>query len=133
MSEQDKVNLTGVWNGLYNYPQLGKSVSFVATLIETVNWVTGSTHEPRVFGDGVGSTLYATLLGSHTLNSVLFRKTYESAGPNYSLVEYEGTLSSDGNEISGRWAISPGWSGSFLMVRSGGQSVARTRKALAKV
>ena len=41
MSEQDKVNLTGVWNGLYSYPQLGKSVSFVATLIETVSWVTG--------------------------------------------------------------------------------------------
>jgi len=39
----------------------------------------------------------------------------------------------DGNEISGRWAISSAWSGSFLMIRSGGQSVARTRKTLAKV
>jgi hypothetical protein len=133
MSEQDKVNLTGVWNGLYSYPQLGKSVSFVATLIETVSWVTGSTHEPCVFGDGAGNTLYATLLGSRASRTVLFRKTYDSAGPNYSLVEYEGVLSSDGNEISGRWAISTAWSGSFLMIRSGGQSVARTRKTLAKV
>jgi hypothetical protein len=133
MSDQDKVNLTGVWNGLYSYPQLGKSVSFVATLIETVSWVTGSTHEPCVFGDGAGNTLYATLLGSRASRTVQFRKTYDSAGPNYSLVEYEGVLSSDGNEISGRWAISAAWSGSFLMIRSGGQSVARTRKTLAKV
>jgi hypothetical protein len=133
MSEQGKVNLTGIWNGLYTYPQLGKSVSFVATLIETVSWLSGSTHEPCVFGDGVGSTLYASLLGSRRSRSVLFRKTYESASPDYSLVEYEGTLSGDGNEISGRWAISPGWSGSFLMIRSGGQSASRTRKTLAQV
>ena len=49
-SQTGEQNLTGVWHGLYSYPD-GVSVSFVATLIESGSSLSGSTHEPSVLGD----------------------------------------------------------------------------------
>jgi hypothetical protein len=37
-------NLTGVWNGVFQQPHFG-SVAFTATLIESANQISGSTHE----------------------------------------------------------------------------------------
>jgi hypothetical protein len=128
--DADAVNLTGVWQGLYTYPRINKSVAFVATLIETPGTLTGSTHEPCVFRDGAGGTLFATLLGGRAGRRVTFRKTYEAAGRNYDLVDYEGTLSADGIEIEGRWVIRRVWSGTFLMVRETGKAAARSRKVV---
>jgi hypothetical protein len=128
-----RIDLTGVWDGLYTYPHLGKSVAFVATLIETQTAFTGSTHEPRVFRDGSGATLYATLAGARHNGTVMFRKTYEAAGPNYDTVDYEGTLNADGTEIAGRWIIRRAWSGTFLMIRSAGKAETVSRKAVEKV
>lgn len=124
-------NLTGVWQGLYTYPAQYGSVSFTATLIETESHVSGSTHEPCVVGDCPSETLYATLLGRRQDSAVAFTKTYDvAAGSVYGTVEYEGTLSGDATEIEGRWKVSSGWSGKFLMIRSAGKAVARTRKKL---
>jgi len=128
--DADGVNLTGVWQGLYTYPGINKSVAFVATLIETPGTLTGATHEPCVFRDGAGGSLFATLLGVREGRRVTFRKTYEAAGPNYDLVDYEGTLSANGIEIEGRWVIRRVWSGTFLMVRETGKAVARSRKVV---
>jgi len=128
--DADAVNLTGVWQGLYTYPRINKSVAFVATLIETPGTLTGSTREPCVFRDGAGGTLFATLLGGRAGRRVTFRKTYEAAGRNYDLVDYEGTLSADGIEIEGRWVIRRVWSGTFLMVRETGKAAARSRKVV---
>ena len=125
--DADPVNLTGVWQGLYTYPGINRSVSFTATLLETPGALTGSTHEPCVFRDGAGGTLFATLQGGRDGTQVTFRKTYELAGPNYDLVDYEGTLSADGIEIEGRWVIRRVWSGSFLMIRETGNTAARSR------
>ena len=93
MSEQDKFNLTGVWNGLYSYPQLGKSVSLIRHPDRDRQLGHRMNASAMRVGDCAGNTLYASLLGSRTSRSVLFRKTDEPAGPDYSLVEYEGTLS----------------------------------------
>src|ERR1700682_6197562 len=111
-------NLTGVWHGLYTYPRQIGSVSFVATLIETGSSISGTTHEPCVFGNCAGNTLYASLLGSRQESVVSFVKTYDVTGPDYqNPVAYEGTLSEDGTEIEGRWSIPNAWSGKFLMIR----------------
>ena len=40
---KDARNLTGVWQGLYTYPN-GESVSFVATLIDSGGALSGSIH-----------------------------------------------------------------------------------------
>ncbi|HEY4404674.1 MAG TPA: hypothetical protein VGN55_08460 [Xanthobacteraceae bacterium] len=126
-------NLTGVWQGLYTYSARGRSVSFVATLIESGRVLSGSIHEPRDFGVPVGETLYATLLGSRSGSAVSFTKTYQNAGPFYGSVEYAGALSGDRTEIEGVWTIPRGGSGKFLMVRSAGKTAAIKQKKSVRV
>lgn len=119
-------DLTGVWNGLYSYPD-GRSVSFVATLIEHGSALTGSTHE-----GALGGTLYATLVGSRNGSAIAFRKTYEGGVPGYGAVDYAGTLSADVTEIAGRWTIPGAWSGKFLMIRPGRAAADAERKVEAQ-
>src|SRR5215467_14240016 len=109
-------NLTGVWNGLYSYPD-GRSVTFVATLIDSGSTLSGSTHEPCVGGDCPSATLFATLMGSRSGSAVTFRKTYEAADPRWGTVNYDGRLNAEATEIEGRWTIPGVWSGKFLMIR----------------
>jgi hypothetical protein len=112
----DARNLTGVWQGLYTYPN-GQSVSFVATLIDSAGALSGSTHEPGAHGDASSGTLYATLAGQRSGSAVTFRKTYEGKRPRYRAVDYAGTLNADATEIEGRWMIPGVWSGKFMMIR----------------
>ena len=109
-------SLTGVWQGLYTYSD-GRSVSFVATLIESGQALSGTIHEPRTFGLGTGETLYATLVGGRSGNMVSFVKTYQNAGMRDHSVDYEGSLNGERTEIEGRWDISGVYSGKFLMIR----------------
>jgi hypothetical protein len=109
-------DLTGVWNGLYSYPD-GRSVAFVATLIESGSTLTGSTHEPCVGVDAPAGTLFASLMGGRVGSAVSFRKTYEAAGPSFGTVNYEGRLNAEATEIEGRWSIPGVWSGKFMMIR----------------
>jgi hypothetical protein len=112
-------DLTGIWNGLYTYPD-GKSVAFVATLIESGSSLSGTTHERGL----LGNTAYATVAGSRQDSAVSFIKKYKKHRFLYkNPVVYEGTLSSDGTEIEGRWAIGKILWGKFLMIRSPSQTV----------
>ena len=123
-------DLTGVWNGLYSYAD-GRSVAFVATLIESGATLTGSTHEPCVGGDCPGGTLFASLAGSRAGSAVNFRKTYEGAGPRYG-IHYEGQLNADATEIEGRWVILGVWSGKFMMIRPLREELKEEQKESAK-
>ena len=124
-------DLTGVWNGLYSYPD-GRSVTFVATLIESGRTVTGSTHEPCVGRDCPARTLLASLMGSRNGSAVSFRKTYEAAGPRFGTVNYEGRLNSEATEIEGRWMIPGVWSGKFMMIRPLREALTKEQKQSAK-
>jgi hypothetical protein len=73
-------DLTGVWNGLYSYSD-GRSVAFVATLIEHGRALSGATYEPCDNGRAPGGTLHATLAGSRVGAAVAFRKTYDGTVP----------------------------------------------------
>src|ERR1035438_10092208 len=109
------VDLTGVWHGLYTYSRSQESVSFVATLIETHSYISGSIHEPKTAGDPPYGTMYATLLGTRHGSAVAFLKTYDTLDPIYRPpIAYEGTLSGDETEIEGRWNIQNIWFGTFL-------------------
>jgi hypothetical protein len=122
-------NLTGIWNGLYTYPN-GRSTSFVATLIDSGGSLSGTTHEPG----SLGGTLYASLVGSRNDSAVGFTKTYDRRGLLHRKpIIYEGTLNGDATEIEGRWTIKKVWSGKFMMVRSGSQAASVERKAVEPV
>jgi len=124
----DARNLTGVWHGLYTYPD-GQSVSFVATLIDSAGALSGSTHEPGVGTDAPSSALYATIVGRRGGSAVTFRKIYEGQMPRYRAVDYAGTLNAEATEVEGRWTIPGVWSGTFLMIRPGRQEESAERKA----
>jgi hypothetical protein len=132
-AQDNERNLTGVWQGLYTYPD-GLSVSFVATLIESGRWLSGSTHEPCSLPGSPGGTACATLSGSRQDSSVVFVKTYEGAIPGYERpVDYQGALSGDGTEIEGRWSIAGILSGKFLMIRSAGKAAELTQTVTTRV
>ena len=127
----DRRNLTGVWHGLYTYPGDLGSVSFVATVIDSGSFFSGSTHEPCA--GGPGGTLFATLSGSRHAGVVTFVKTYDRAGRRYRHpVAYEGALNEDATEIEGRWTIDRNWSGKFLMIRSVGRAEEVEQKEVEK-
>jgi hypothetical protein len=124
----DERNLTGVWHGLYTYAS-GRTVTFVATLIESGSHLGGSTHEPCAAA-GFGSTAFAILSGGRKGNAVTFVKTYDGAAPEYeNPVAYDGALNGDATEIEGRWQIRGLLSGRFLMIRSSGKAESVERKA----
>ena len=126
-------NLTGIWNGLYTYPD-GRSTSFVATLIEAAGSLTGTTHEPGTLGGNGGATLFASLAGTRRDSAVNFTKTYDQTDPLHrSPIIYEGVLNGDGTEIEGRWTIVKVWSGRFLMIRSPGQEMKAEHKAFERI
>ncbi len=124
-------NLTGVWNGLYSYPD-GRSVTFMATLIDSGSMLSGSTHEPCVGGDCPSATLFASLIGSRDGSTVTFRKAYEAAGPRFATVNYAGRLNADATEIEGRWMIPGVWSGKFMMIRPAREALKEEHKESAK-
>ena len=125
-------NLTGVWNGLYTYPN-GRSTAFVATLIDGGASLTGTTHEPSTLPGSSGATLFASLAGSRRDSSVVFTKTYDQPDVFHrSPIHYEGALNGEGTEIEGRWTIAKVWSGKFLMIRSPGQEAKAERKAFVR-
>src|SRR5262245_48849357 len=125
-------NLTGVWNGVFQQPHFG-SVAFTATLIESANQISGSTHERcALFGCPRGTHL-ALLSGRRQSRTVSFVKTYDPPGFGYGAVSYIGDLNGDATEIAGTWAIEGGLSGAFLMIRARRGALARTRKKRATV
>jgi hypothetical protein len=122
-------NLTGIWNGLYTYPN-GRSIAFVATLIESGGSLSGTTHERGL----LGNTAYAALAGSRHQSAVSFIKTYNKHRFLYqNPVAYDGSLNSDGTEIEGRWSIGKILSGKFLMIRSPSQTAKAENKLVEPV
>jgi hypothetical protein len=115
--------LTGVWEGLYSYPNGGPNVPFTATLIESGYALSGSVHEQCLMFGSPNETLLASLIGSRQGTAVNFVKTYDRSNHHYGSVVYDGTVNGDATEIEGRWTVPGDWSGRFLMIRSGNAPV----------
>lgn len=105
-------DVTGRWEGIFNYPGDLPPNGFVATLIEQAGVVTGETDEA---GDR-GASLPAVITGERVGSAVRFTKRYDDRARAHP-VDYAGTLSPEGDEIVGEWTIPGIWSGSFIMVR----------------
>ncbi len=111
------MDISGKWDGVFAYPDVpdaGPVTPFVAEIVERDGRISGTILEPHEFRSG---TAHASLEGVRAGRTVDFLKTYHAAGAEYEEpVAYAGSLSADGNIITGHWMMSD-WSGPFEMVR----------------
>jgi hypothetical protein len=118
-------DLSGGWDGIYNYPRGRPPTAFAATLRDVAGMIVGETSEPATLPGERGSVLHALLEGSREGGTVRFVKTYDERGyARRNAVLYTGTVNGEGTEISGRWEIPGNWSGTFIMVRRSGKEEA---------
>jgi hypothetical protein len=128
----ERASLSGQWHGLYSYPSFFEPVYFVATLVSFGVQFSGTTHEAAEGRDGAPLKSFAVVDGSLAAQDVSFLKTYDGSANRSHAINYEGTLSSDGMEIEGTWAIPGNWSGRFLMIRNAGATEKVVRRAYQK-
>ena len=122
-------DLTGRWDGIFNYPRTLPPTGFVAALIERRGALTGEVEEP----DDGGTALAAVVEGERIGSRVRFTKRYDDPARAYYAVQYDGTLAPDGDEIVGEWTIPGIWSGSFIMVRAPGRAAEVEHEATEEV
>ena len=129
----DTLNLSGDWTGIFNYPREYSPVGFKATLSENDGWIMGTVEEGSAKELGVPRRLGASIQGRRLGVAVIWLKLYDEASPQHDAVTYEGEVTPDGEEISGRWSIPDSWSGTFLMVRKPESSAKRERGKSARI
>jgi hypothetical protein len=128
----ERLNLTGVWTGMYTYPD-GLTVPFTAMLLQSGRGLSGAVHEPDTTGVSDGDLL-ASVEGSVEGRRLLFRKLYDGLPEGFEAsVLYDGAVSAEADEIEGRWTVPGSWSGTFLMVRERGPAVRVGEREAAKV
>lgn len=114
------LNLSGTWDGVFSYPDMpeaGPTTPFLADIRETNGAFTGTVIEPHELDR---NTIRAIIHGQRTDHLVQFAKDYEEADEYYqATVQYSGSLSEDGNTITGEWSIDH-WRGAFEMTRASG-------------
>lgn len=115
----DPLDLTGAWTGIYSYPRALPTNGFVAMLRESGGLITGETTErsPSAHSDYGGDEARAYVDGRRDGVAVHFTKHYDAAHRVGTPVLYQGTISPDGDEITGRWDMPGNWSGTFIMTR----------------
>lgn len=109
-------DLSGRWSGVFNYPTELPATAFLAELHDDGGALSGSIEEPDLFRAGAPS-IGALIEGRRDGAAVRFVKFYDATDSGYDSVDYQGVVSDDGDEITGRWDIPGAWSSTFLMVR----------------
>lgn len=126
-------DLTGEWSGIFNYPHSQPPTSFAANITDRGGVIVGTVSEADMLSDPPGAILTASIDGRHDGTSVSFAKFYDQGDDDYDMVLYEGAISGDGCEISGRWTIPGDWSGTFLMMRPASDQAYVERVAAAEL
>lgn len=116
-------DLSGVWDGIFNYPRTLPSTAFAVTLRDLSERLVGETSEPSQDSHDHGTTLHALIHGQRSGGAVRFVKTYDDAERLHYTVVYNGTLNGDATEITGTWEIAGVWAGTFIMTRQVGIEV----------
>ncbi|MEO9469970.1 hypothetical protein [Parasphingorhabdus sp.] len=118
--DSDPLDMTGQWLGVFGYPGDLAETAFQARISEAGSRISGETSETER-----GRFLTARLNGVRSGSSVTFLKLYDVSSEEYDDISYEGELSGDGRQLSGKWIIHDSWSGDFVMTRANrsGQSV----------
>ena len=109
--------LTGDWRGYYNYlGGTGFTSSFTARIEDECTQLRGEKIEPD--RGGGSAPMRASIVGARDSNTVKFTAFGTPHSVEFNSVDYVGTLSEDGNTISGMWAFQI-FDGPFEMHRVG--------------
>ena len=127
---ENRLDVTGQWDGQFSYPRTLPPEFFSASLFESGGAIGGTVTERPASGQAGAGCFVSTVRGVRHAAEVRFTKTYEG-GPRRHVVLYAGRLNADSTEIEGTWRIEGSWSGRFLMIRKdGGAVVAVQREAV---
>lgn len=111
------MDVTGIRHGTSTYPGLEAEDHFSAELSASGGRITGMITEVTNLVPHAPPPLRAAVEGTISGRAVAFEKTYDGGGGQEHPVHYRGTLSADGMEISGAWAL-PGLEGTFVLRRA---------------
>ncbi|MFV0624210.1 hypothetical protein ACBY01_09395 [Sphingomonas sp. ac-8] len=123
--------LSGVWLGIFNYPEDLPAASFRATVTDSDGRLGGTIEEIDTI-EVVGRHLRAAIDGTRDGRSVRFTKFYAPASDSYDIVEYRGQVNAEGDEIVGEWQVPGAWNGSFIMTRPRAAGVEAERQDVAE-
>jgi hypothetical protein len=102
---EDRLNMTGLWEGAYAYPAYkGPTTPFAAHIADVDGALSGTIIEPNMIGF-TSDELEAILVGNRTGRSVDFTKTYDGSSDAAHDVDYVGQLSDDGDSVTGVWSL----------------------------
>ena len=127
----DPLNLTGKWDGVFQYPNdTMPTTPFLADIVEEAGAFSGTTIEPDLYKSASAD---ARIVGYRSGRSVDFTKSYGSRKDGYqNPVDYVGQLSEDGLTITGVWSLKD-WNGTFEMAREEGLVIEATESAEVEV
>lgn len=97
-------DLTGLWVGYYAY-ETDQRIETAMVLQQLGDDVGGMMIERQTFGDEIVPGLPAELAGFVDEEGLYFEKYYFHQSEDAPGVEYELTLSADGNVLSGHWYL----------------------------
>lgn len=115
-------DLSGGWQGIFNYPPGHPPNVFTATLQDNGSLLTGETSEPSDDPFDRDAIQHGWLEGRREGTAVTFVKSYDDPGRADYVVHYAGSVAPDGSEITGTWDIPGVWSGTFIMTRDTGKA-----------
>jgi hypothetical protein len=107
MGKENNRSISGEWLGIYYYSGTSQPNGFQAVFIESSGAVEGNILDDGRLGE-------AQVTGTYAAPSVRFTKIYRATDP----VKYIGTLSDDGNSISGTWQINAACFGTWSAWRN---------------
>jgi hypothetical protein len=110
---QETYNITGTWSGEWWRSDGKEEGTLIATLIQSGSSLSGDmTFTSTTFEYSQDTTVSGTVEGSE----VVFGMAISSSGETIT-IDYEGTISEDGNRMSGTYYISTGWTGTWDVTR----------------
>lgn len=107
MGNENNRSISGEWFGNYYYAGTSEPNGFEAVFIESSGAVEGNILDDGRLGE-------AQVIGTYSAPSLSFTKVYRATEP----VKYVGTLSEDGNMVSGTWSINPNCYGTWAAWRN---------------
>jgi hypothetical protein len=106
-------NITGTWSGDWWRSDGKEEGTLIATVTQSGSSLTGDmtvTSTTHLYS--YDATISGTVEGSEVVFGMAISSNGETA-----TIEYEGTISEDGNQMSGTYIISTGWTGTWSVVR----------------